>query len=427
LPSDEHRAQPSHVLILSQQFYPTLIGSAVYVTDLARWLAADGLDVHVVCERPFYPDYQVAEGFARGERDCERRQGITVRRMPTVVPRSAGALARLRNELAYLCAVGLRLARGHIPRAATVVSVTPSIFAVLAGRLARARGGRHVAVVHDIQSGLASGLGMLASRRVVAALRCIERWALNGADHIIVLTDAMQAALRAQGITRPITVLPLWVDTGQIRSLPRPPGSPVTVQYSGNLGRKQGWETVLAMAADLQARRPEVRLLIRGGGSQAAVLADAVRRRGLHAVALEPLLPPERLAEGLAEGDVHLVPQEPEGADFAVPSKIYPIMAAGRPFVCTAVPGSPLARIAAEAGAALCVPPGDPPALADAVIRLIDDPALCAAMGARGRAYVESIADRDQVLSRYRALLDAADPAPSPWSPPAARWSRYQR
>jgi colanic acid biosynthesis glycosyl transferase WcaI len=406
LPSDEQRAQPSDILILSQQFDPTLIGSAVYVTDLARWLAADGLDVQVVCERPFYPDYQVAEGFARGERDCERWQGITVRRMPTVVPRSAGALARLRNELAYLWAVGLRLARGRIPRAAAVVSVSPSIFAVLAGRLACGRGGRHVAVVHDIQSGLASGLGMLASRRVVAALRCIERWALNGADHIIVLTDAMQAALRAQGITRPITILPLWVDTDQIRPLPRPPGAPLTVQYSGNLGRKQGWETVVAMAAALYQRRPDVRLLIRGGGSQAAVLAAAVERHALQAVALAPLLPPQRLAEGLAEGDVHLVPQDPEGADFAVPSKIYPIMAAARPFVCTAEPGSPLARLAAEAGAALCVPPGDPPALTEAVIRLLDDPDLRAAMGARGRAYVERIAGRDRVLSRYRNLLD---------------------
>lgn len=405
MPSDEQRAQPSRILILSQQFDPTLIGSAVYVTDLARWLAADGLDVHVVCERPFYPDYQVAEGFARGERDWERWQGITVRRMPTVVPRRAGALARLRNELAYLWAVGLRLARGHIPRAAAVVSVSPSIFAVLAGRLARGRGGWHVAVVHDIQSGLASGLGMLASRRVVAALRRIERWALNGADHIIVLTDAMQAALRAQGVTRPITILPLWVDTSQIRPLPRPPGAPLTVQYSGNLGRKQGWETVVAMAAELYERRPDVRLLIRGGGSQAAVLADAVKRRGLHAVALAPLLPPQRLAEGLAEGDVHLVPQDPEGADFAVPSKIYPIMAAARPFVCTAKPGSPLARLAAEAGAALCVPPGDPPALTEAVIRLLDDPDLRAAMGERGRAYVERIAGRDRVLSRYRDLL----------------------
>lgn len=428
MPSGEQRARPPHVLILSQQFNPTLIGSAVYITELARWLADGGREVEVVCDRPFYPDYQVAEGFVHGERDCELWQGIRIRRMPTVVPRGGGALSRLRNELGYLSAIGRRLASGRVRRAAAVVSVTPSIFAVVAGRLARARGGRHLAVVHDIQSGLASGLGMLGSARIVAALRRLEQWALNGADHIIVLTEAMQAALQAQGVARPITVLPLWVDSRRIRPLPRPPHSPLTVQYSGNLGRKQGWETVLAMAADLQARRPAVRLLIRGGGSQAAVLAEAVRRRGLQAVAFEPLLPPERLAHGLAEGDVHLVPQDPEGADFAVPSKIYPIMAAGRPFVCTARPGSPLARIAAESGAALCVPPGDPAALVDAVVRLIDDPALCAAMGARGRAFVERTADRDQVLSRYRDLLDGvADPDPSPQPAGTAPCWRYQR
>src|SRR3546814_4839094 len=100
---------------------------------------------------------------------------------------------------------------------------------------------------------------------------------------------------------------------------------------------------------------------------------------------VEPLLPREQLAAGLGQGTVHLVPQNPEGADFAVPSKVFGIMAAGRTFAATAQPGSTLDLMRRESGGFLCVPPHDTAALAAAAGRLVDDPDLCRALAATGR------------------------------------------
>ncbi|MBK5970197.1 MULTISPECIES: glycosyltransferase [Thiorhodovibrio] len=100
-----------------------------------------------------------------------------------------------------------------------------------------------------------------------------------------------------------------------------------------------------------------------------------------------------------------MVPQDPAGAAFAVPSKIYSIMAAARPFIATAEPGSPLDQLRAASDAFVTCPPNDPTAFADAVERLIADPAERARLGANGRAYVERHAGRAAALRAYQEMI----------------------
>ncbi|MCW5568596.1 MAG: glycosyltransferase, partial [Dokdonella sp.] len=122
---------------------------------------------------------------------------------------------------------------------------------------------------------------------------------------------------------------------------------------------------------------------------------------------LEDLLPEQRLSEGLAAGDIHLVPQDPNAAPFAVPSKAFSIMAAGRPFVATAGAGSLLWRLRERSGAFLCVPPNDALAFANAVLKLADDAALRADLGQKGRHFVEQHLAKRKVLAKFVTRLDA--------------------
>jgi colanic acid biosynthesis glycosyl transferase WcaI len=280
------------------------------------------------------------------------------------------------------------------------------VLAVLLGSLAKRRGGHHAAIVHDIQSGLAGALGMVQGRLLPRLIRQVETFALNRADRLIVLSERMREALMEQGVRTPIEVLPIWIDTQAVRPLPPAPGPPVAL-YSGNLGRKQGLGQVLDLAANLLGRS-EVRILVRGEGTQAKGLAAEAGRRGLSNLRFEALLPPERLNEGLAAGHIHLVPQDPRAVDYAVPSKVMGIMAAGRPFVATAGPGSMLWRLREESEAFVCVPPNDGAAFAAAVLRLADDPDLRAMLGRRARSFAERHFDRRRVLGRLAATLGAA-------------------
>jgi colanic acid biosynthesis glycosyl transferase WcaI len=300
-------------------------------------------------------------------------------------------MGRVASDLAFLLNGASALVRGRVRRSDLVISVSPSVLTVFLGWAATSFRGRHVVVVHDIESGLAGGLGMVRSGFVVQAFRAIERLALNRADVILVLSQHMKACLIEIGVKTPIHVVPLWVDTDRIYPLPaRQTAGPRTILYSGNIGRKQGLNQILDVAEELSSFGDEMRFVIRGNGSERDGLLSEIRNRRLDNVALEPLLPAAQLNEGLADGHIHLVPQNPDAADFAVPSKAYAIMAAGRPFVATARPNSPLWDMATDSGAFVCVPPYSVDEFADALLRLARDPALCGTLGALGREYILS-------------------------------------
>lgn len=374
-------------LFISQYYRPEAIGSAPFCGDLAEALAESGLRVQVMTARPHYPENRVFAGYEGGARDLERLNGVEIGRVPTHIGASGSALNRLAAEGSFLLRAGAALARHPARRAPLIVTLCPSVLAVLLGGLLRRPGGRHVALVHDIQSGLAEGLGMTGGA-IVGLLRRLERTALNRCDMILVLSEEMRDALRAAGVHRPISVHPIWIDTDAIRPRPAPAGPARVALYSGNFGRKQGLMQLVDLAEELAGRGSPLRVLMRGRGSQDKRIAEEVTARGLRNVEFGDLLASDRLADGLAEGDIHLVPQDPSVADYAVPSKIYGIMAAGRPFIATARKGSTLWRLHSESGAFLCVPPHDRGAFASEVMELARNPERRMEMGRRGRAWV---------------------------------------
>lgn len=393
------------VLFVTQHYSPEAIGSAPYCADLAEGLVRRGRSVTVLTGLPHYPDPAEFAVFNADPPPRQNLAGVMVERLRSWLPKRRSALLRVAGELAFMLAGLFALLRGRVRRHEVVISLCPSIFAVLLGMMATARGGRHVAMVHDVQSGLAHSLGIVRFGLLVRLMRLAERFILNRVDLVMVLSTEMAAILRKLGVTRPIEVLPIWVDAESIYPRPVPAGQPPTILYSGNFGRKQGLDQLIALAAALAEKRPDVRLMLRGsGGERAAVMAEVVAR-SLANVEFAELVPRDRLGEALAAGALHLVPQKPDGADFAVPSKIYNIMASGRSFVTTALPGSALWNLQAQTGAFVCVPPQDTAALTEAVIGLLDDPARCQAMAERGRAHVEQHHARDKLIARIDEWL----------------------
>jgi colanic acid biosynthesis glycosyl transferase WcaI len=107
----------------------------------------------------------------------------------------------------------------------------------------------------------------------------------------------------------------------------------------------------------------------------------------------------------LAAGDIHLVAQKREAADLLMPSKLANIMAAGRCFIATALPGTELGCITEESGAGVLVPPEDPQALAGAISQLAADVRTRNRMGQRARGYAEARLSRDRILASWEELF----------------------
>jgi glycosyltransferase involved in cell wall biosynthesis len=185
--------------------------------------------------------------------------------------------------------------------------------------------------------------------------------------------------------------------------------------YSGNMGRVHDVETLLGAARLLRDRR-DIAFVFAGDGAKRRLVEDAARE--LENVRLAPYQPRERLSESLSAADVHLVTLSPEIAGLAEPSKLYGIMAAGRPALYVGPERAEVARTIAREACGRLVPSGDARGLADAVVAMAADPAGCAEMAARARAALESRYQRSVATRRFAELLTAvaagnpASPAP---------------
>jgi colanic acid biosynthesis glycosyl transferase WcaI len=402
--SDSGRQE--RIIFATRHYAPELIGSAPVAQVIAEWLALhEGYHVEVVTVRPSYPEPFILPGFESGQHDRAVENGVHVRRFATCAVAPGGMSRRIGPELLFLWNLVCARLNGSLRPSPIVISLCPSILAITGALALKRRHGLHIAIVHDIASGLGAALGLGRTALLVRALRGVETWTLNRADKVVVLSRTMERILRENGVTAPVVVLPPQIDTDQIQPMASPRGQPPTVMYSGGLSRRQGVGQLTAMAAVLKRVAPEVRVLIRGEG----VMKDALRRQieveRLTNVVLAPLVPSHEISRSLAEGDVHLVPQLSSAGEFSVPSKAFAIMAAGRPFIATAPHDSPLAALCAANGVCVCVPPDNVEALVDAALELLKDEPRRRLMGEAGRRYIERNASKGAIMENFSELI----------------------
>ncbi|WP_160175187.1 glycosyltransferase family 4 protein [Ruegeria halocynthiae] len=392
------------VLNLSPYFWPEEIGSAPYCRELAQHFSDKGYSVSTLAFRPHYPSIEPFKDWAEGARDHEALGEIRIERVP-VNPRGSGGFKdRIRNDLRFLGRALSHAVRGTHRDVNVIIAYVPSVLTLFGAKALKMRSGAAViAIVHDIESGLASSLNITSSSTVLKVMRLIERFGLNFADNIVVLTDGMKQELRDLGCRKPIEVLPIWSQVAQ--ESPIAPSGTSRVMYSGNFGKKQNLDQLLPLLTHLSANNPNVEIVLRGSGSERARIEQEVARRGIGNTRFLELAPSDEFMTSLQSANIHLVPQALNVANYALPSKLFSIMSAGRPFVCVAEPNSPLDVLTKESGAGICVYPGDETRLCQEVSELLSDPARQQRMGQAGRSFVQQNMNRDTIFDSYEAII----------------------
>ena len=393
----------SKILYLSPYFWPEEIGSAPYSTELATWLQEQGHELHVIALRPHYPRIEDFAAWQEGARDEEMLGKISISRVP-VAERGAGGLKeRVKNDLRFLLGVWSRAVRGQFRGTETIVTYVPSILTVFAALPVRwLTGSRLVTIVHDIESGLARSLGLTSNKIILSMMRFVERLALNRSTHVVVLTTGMRSELQQIGCRRPISVISIWASVASDVALQ---GPPTTIMYSGNFGKKQNLDQLVPLIKRLSDETNSIRVVMRGDGSEKKRLERLFSEAGISNTEFAPLVPSDELVRSLQSASIHLVPQALNVANYALPSKLFSIMAAGRPFVCIAEPGSPLDLLTQESGAGVCVSPDQQDRLFEAIVSLAGNAAELEAKGKNGRAYVGTYMKKETIMNRYHAIL----------------------
>ena len=399
------------ILILSLNFAPERTGAGRCTADFTAWLSARGHDVRVITAPPYYPEWRLHDGYRAGAWRCEAIGAAQVLRCPLWVPAAASPAARILHLLSFAASsLGPCLWQAVRFRPDLVWAVEPTAcaapVALLAARLCGARACLHV---QDLEAEALCALGLAGRLRLCRLLRHAYGWLARRFDLVSTICIHMRERLQAYGLAEErLCLFPNWVDTAAIRPLSGPSqlrrqwglvDHHVVALYAGSMGEKQGLDALVEVAARLQSH-PQVRLVLCGAGAARARLERALS--ACANVTLLPLQPEARLNELLNAADIHLLPQRPEAAAFALPSKLAGILASGRPLVAQATDGE-LAAATRRCG--VLVPPGDAAAMADAILELAADPARRRRLGAIARQLAEDHLQRDPIIARYEQRL----------------------
>ena len=402
------------LLVITPHLCPDTAPTGVVVSRIVDEIGAAGHDVHVVTSLPWYREHRVEDGW-RGRLVRRGSQGsASVVRLQPFAGRKERFVGRALGFAAFSGTAALAAVAARGPFDA-VMALSPPLTLAPAGWIAARRHRCPLVLnVQDVFPDVAIEVEAITSPRAIRLFRALERFSYRRSDAVTVLSDDLAAnvvgKLPGSSSDPLVRVIPNFVDTTAIRPLDRDTtyrselglGERTVVMYAGNLGHSQSlW--IIVEAARRHRDRDDIAYVINGGGVAAGELGRAAE--DLPNLTVVGYQPAERVPEVLATADMHVVALRRGLAASSVPSKMYSILAAGRPLIASVDEGSEVARVVGEAGAGVAVPPEDAEAFIAAVERLAADAEERWSMGASGRAWAEQWASPRSVAEAHMQLV----------------------
>lgn len=457
------------IIVWGINYAPELTGIAPFNTGLCDYLREQGHQVEMVTTFPYYPFWKKIPGDRGLIYRTDDFDGVWVHRCWHYVPAHVTTLRRIWHELSFGITSFLRVL--FLSRADVYVIVSPPLMlgplASLMGWLKRRP---YVFHVQDLQPDAAVGLGMMKVGRFTRLLYKVEAWSYNHAARVCGISQGMMDAFARKNVPEHKRVLfPNWLRSfGRNVSVEETeadrlrhattfrkkfniPDGVFLASYSGNLGRKQGLETLIDAAELLEARGREelsgiryplsvghgplgrppsavcplpsdvrsptrnneepvtsnparpVLILIIGDGAMRPELETRVKELGLANVRMMPLLMEVDYRGMLEACAVSLILQAPGTGQYFFPSKLLSVLAARSPIVSVADADSELAKAVDEGKFGVNIAPAQPQELADVLTTLACDPDQVARLRENTR-WVDRFAG-PKVLSEFEARL----------------------
>lgn len=404
----------SHILLISHTFAPDGVSSAVLMGELACELKNAGHTLTVLTSTPHYNEEPEARARQPMRRCCF---GLYYRSEHLGIPVYHAAVSTKGRQLGFRVLdilrfhivstlIGLVLVRHYdimlVPSPPLTIGLSAWILKLFSRK-------PFIYTVQEIYPDVAVKLGVLTNLHLIRFFEWMELFIYRRAARVTVISERFRHILRQKGVSaEKVAVVPNFVDTRFIKPERRQNDFSSALQlddqfvvlYAGNIGLTQSFETILAAMkrlADLQ----DITLLVVGDGTRRQWLEEQLAQGKHPNVQLHPYQPRSRVPQIYGTGDLCLVPLKKGTAKDTFPSKIYTIMAAGRPVIASSDPDSELTDLVTSANCGWHVPPDDAEALAQTIRYVYQNRDSARAKGLNGRHYVVTHFSRRAVTAKY--------------------------
>ena len=394
------------ILIVGINYWPEPSGNAPYTSYLARALS-EKHNLKVLSTFPHYPWWKVPEGW-NGNKQVTTDGSIELVRFRPWLPKSQSNLQRARLEIWF----GLRAALSSWKKRDVVVLVSPAMLSSAVGMLKVKLCSPKTATVVWVQDVYTLGLEE-TQRNIGIAGRLVarvEKWLLKSADHVVVIHDRFRDVVLTKFEVNPkrVSVIRNW---GQFTFSPSETSAEsrtrfswsdddLVVLHTGNMGVKQGLDSLIELAKKLELRRPEIKFVLLGDGNQRPTLVELARNLG-NVVFVDPVSE-EELSNMLHAADIALVHEQTGVTEMAVPSKLTTYFTAGKPVIAVTDPGSITAEEVRNSKAGLSVSVGDSAKFCEAIDKLFEAKER---FSTEAKNYAAAKLSGDEAVRKFEALI----------------------
>lgn len=398
-----------HILIINQHYYPDFAATGQLLAELCEDLEKAGFKITVITGYPesgTYPENSIPL-------KNEITGNLTIRRLYNHPAGNKSISNRLLHFFSFwLGSIQASFLTRNVDLV-FVMSTPPLLNGITANLLRIFKRIPYIYNVQDLYPAIAVEMGTLKNKPLIRFSEWAEKYINSSAVSIVTLSEPMKMAIADSGVDKnKIQIIPNWSDdqllkpqkSSSFRSLNHLYGKFV-IMYSGNIGMSQGLETILSLAPELEKENPEFHFCIIGNGVKLPALKQQVKNSGVSNVSFHPFQPKELLSDSLNAADIHLIPLTEKMAKYLLPSKLYGILAVGKPILAIVDEGTEIDVLVRNTVCGYSIRPGELGKLKEVLKTAFAERDSLAEMGKKGRSHFLENLTRQKATESYFQLL----------------------
>lgn len=407
----------TRILIIGINFFPELTGIGKYTGEMVQWLITQGYECNVITGFPYYPEWKIQSPYKGSFYKKEVKDGgrLNIYRCPLFVPKKPSGVKRVLHEASFFFSSLLVVIRFLLKKKNQYIFciAPPFHLGFLAIFYRFIKGGKIIYHIQDLQIEAARDLKVLKPDWIFTVLFALEEFILQRVKIVSTISQGMLKKISAK-INKPIFLFPNWVETENLFPIPNKeelkrlwgfqPGDKI-VLYSGGIGEKQGLESLIRVAKQMESNK-NIKIIICGSGSYKEELIRLAEKEKTTNICFMPLQEKSVFNNFLNLADIHLVLQKKQAGDLVMPSKLLNILSVGGLAIVMANPGTTLFEMINEHNMGVIIPPEDEGALKNAIVNCSTNDFILQKENAR--KYAEKYLNKNDILrNMMQKIVDA--------------------
>ena len=402
------------LLIYAHYFYPDVASTGQILTELCEGMT-DTFDITVICVVPSYRG-TIDEKYKTKRIYKEEHNGIKIIRVRVPEFQKSNKISRIKNLLAYF--FNSLLATLKIEKQDYIYTISqPPILGGVLGVLGKwIKGGKLIYNIQDFNPEQTMAVGYSKNKLLLNTVMAVDKFSCKKADKVIVVGRDMQETLRNRFNNKKVpknVFINNWINEKEIYPLEQ--NHPrimefkekynlqdkFIIMYSGNIGLYYDLENIIKVIGEFKDREDVVFAFV-GDGTVKDKVEAYVNENNLSNVTFIPYQDKADLIYSLNAADVHWVVNAKGIKGVSVPSKLYGVMAAGKPVLGVLDEGSEARLIVEDCNCGVCIEPGNYEEISNNIEYILNNKEEIRALGSNGRQYLETNLTKEVSINKYK-------------------------